>query len=226
MQPKKSRKRLFLLLALAVVIVLVLGGMVAARKREKPIPVTTDKAFRKAVTQLVTATGKIQPEVEVKIAPEVSGEIVEIPVKEGQSVHKGQLLLRIKPDQYQAQVESQMAALNGARSAIVRNQAELEKAQTDFERAKNLFEKGLTSAADWKTAQTQINVAKAALESSRFDVQRAEGAVRQINDALSKTTIYAPSAGSVSSLTSRVGERVVGTVQFAESDVVRVASPE
>src|SRR5216110_470350 len=126
MQPKKSRKRLFLLLALAVVIVLALGGMIAARKREKPIPVTTDKAFRKSVTQLVTATGKIQPEIEVKIAPEVSGEIVEIPVKEGQSVRKGQLLLRIKPDQYQAQVESQMAALNGARSAIVRNQAELE----------------------------------------------------------------------------------------------------
>ena len=224
MQPKRSKKRLFLIIGLAAVVVLVLGGMVAARKREKPIPVTTDKAFRKAVTQLVTATGKIQPEVEVKIAPEVSGEIVEIPVKEGQTVHKGQLLLRIKPDQYQAQVESQQAALNGARSSIVRNQAEVEKAQTDFERAKNLYDKGLLSAADWKTAQTQFNVAKAALESSRFEMQRAEGALRQINDALSKTTIYAPSDGSISSLTSRVGERVVGTVQFAGTEVMRVAN--
>src|SRR5437870_3644208 len=112
MQSKRSKKKLFILIGAAAVIVIVLTAMVAGRKREKPIPVTTDKAFRKSVTQLVTATGKIQPEVEVKIAPEVSGEIIEIPVKEGQSVHKGALLLRIKPDSYQAQVESQLAALN------------------------------------------------------------------------------------------------------------------
>src|SRR5213595_1604231 len=110
MQPKRSKKKLFLFIGAAVVIVIFLVAMVASRKREKPISITTDKALRKSVTQLVTATGKIQPEIEVKIAPEVSGEIVEIPVKEGQSVHKGQLLLRIKPDQYQAQVESQLAA--------------------------------------------------------------------------------------------------------------------
>src|SRR5437764_4626607 len=132
MQPKKSRKRLFLLLALAVVIVLALGGMIAARKREKPIPVTTDKAFRKSITQLVTATGKIQPEVEVKIAPEVSGEIIDIPIKEGDPVRKGALLLKIKPDSYQAQVEAQQAALNSARSASVRNKAELAKADQDY----------------------------------------------------------------------------------------------
>src|SRR5881227_3615139 len=119
MQPKRYRKRLFLLIGLAVIILVVLGGMVASRKREKPIPVTTNKAFRKNVTQLVTATGKIQPEVEVKIAPEVSGEIVEIAVKEGDIVHRGQLLMRIKPDAYKAQVESQQAALSGARSASV-----------------------------------------------------------------------------------------------------------
>jgi HlyD family secretion protein len=226
MQPKRSRKKLFLLIGAAAVIIIALTAMVAARKRDKPIPVTTDKAFRKSVTQLVTATGKIQPEVEVKIAPEVSGEIVEIPVKEGQAVKKGQLLLRIKPDQYQAQVEAQQAALNGSRAATVRNQAELEKAQQDFERAKNLYDKGLMSASDWKAAQTAFNVAKAALESSRFDVQRAEGALRQMSDSLSKTTIYAPSDGSISSLTSRVGERVVGTIQFAGTEVMRVANLE
>jgi HlyD family secretion protein len=226
MQSKRSKTRLFILIGVAVAIVIFLVAMVASRKREKPIPVTTDKAFRKSVTQLVTATGKIQPEVEVKIAPEVSGEIVEIPVKEGEAVHKGQLLLRIKPDQYQAQVESQRAALNGSRASTVRNQAELEKAKTDFDRAKSLFEKGLMSAADWKTAQTQFNVAKAALEASQFDVQRAEGSLRQTNDALSKTAIYAPSDGSVSSLTSRVGERVVGTVQFAGTEVMRIANLE
>jgi len=223
---RRSKKRLFLLIGLAVVVLLVLGGMVASRKRDKPIPVTTDKAFRKAVTQLVTATGKIQPEVEVKIAPEVSGEIVEIPVKEGQAVRKGQLLLRIKPDSYQAQVESQLAALNAARSASVRNKAELSKAEQDYKRARQLFEAKLLPETDRNTAQTNYEIAKAALDSSLFEIQRAEGALRQINDALSKTVIYSPADGSVSSLTSRVGERVVGTVQFAGTEVMRIANLE
>src|SRR5947207_6741300 len=154
MQPKRSKKKLFFLIGAAVVIVLVLTAMVAARKREKPIPVTTDKAFRKSVTQLVTATGKIQPEVEVKIAPEVSGEIIDIPVKEGQLVRKGALLLKIKPDSYQAQVESQLAALNAARSASVRNRAELSKADQDYKRAQQLFQAKLLPETDRNTAQT------------------------------------------------------------------------
>src|SRR5436190_1837611 len=143
MQPKRSRKKLFFLIGGAVVVVLILTAMVAGRKRDKPIPVTTDKAFRKSVTQLVTATGKIQPEVEVKIAPEVSGEIIEIPVKEGQSVRKGALLLKIKPDSYQAQVASQLAALNSARSSSVRNKAELSKAESEYKRIQKLYDNGL-----------------------------------------------------------------------------------
>ena len=221
---RRPNRKVLLLIGAAAIIVITLVSMIASKKREKPILVTTDKAFRKTITQLVTATGKIQPEVEVKIAPEVSGEIIEIPVKEGQPVRRGQLLLRIKPDAYQAQVESQTAALNSARAATVRNRAELEKAESDFNRAKNLFEKGLMSGSDWKNAQTQFNVAKAALESSQFDVQRAEGALRQIRDALSKTTIAAPSDGTISSLTSRAGERVVGTSQFAGTEVMRIAN--
>src|SRR5881296_2927109 len=148
------KKKLFLLIGAAALIVITLVSMVAARKREKPIEITTDKAFRKSITQLVTATGKIQPEVEVKIAPEVSGEIIEIPVKEGQSVRKGALLLRIKPDSYQAQVESQLAALNSARSASVRNRAELSKADQDYKRAQQLFQAKLLPEADRNTAQT------------------------------------------------------------------------
>src|SRR5256886_7626482 len=224
MQPKRSKKKLFFLIGAAVVIVLVLTAMVAARKREKPIPVTTDKAFRKSVTQLVTATGKIQPEVEVKIAPEVSGEIIDIPVKEGQIVHRGALLLKIKPDVYQAQVASQQAALNSSRSGAVRNKAELDKAEIDYKRAMNLFNKGLLSDADRKSAETSYNMAKAALEASQFDAQRAEGGLRQINDALSKTVIFSPVDGTISSLSSRVGERVVGTIQVAGTEVMRIAN--
>src|SRR6266545_6232514 len=117
MDKKRSRKRLYWLIAFAVVVIGVLVAAVASKKRDKPILVTTDKAFRKNVTQLVTATGKIQPEVEVPIAPEVSGEIIDIPVKEGQAVHRGDLLVKIRPDVYQAQVAAQQAALNSAREA-------------------------------------------------------------------------------------------------------------
>ena len=221
---RRPSKKVLLIIGAALIIVIVVASVITSKKREKPTLVTTDKAFRKTITQLVTATGKIQPEVEVKIAPEVSGEIIEIPVKEGQLVRRGQLLLRIKPDAYQAQVEAQQAALNSARSSTVRNRAELEKAETDFNRAKNLFDKGLMSGADWKNAQTQFNVAKAAVESSQFEAQRAEGALRQIRDALSKTTIYSPADGTISSLTSRAGERVVGTSQFAGTEVMRIAN--
>jgi len=219
-----KKKKLILLIGGAALILITLGSMMASRKREKPLMVTTDKAFQKTITQLVTATGKIQPEVEVKIAPEVSGELIEIPVKEGQLVRRGQLLLKIKPDVYQAQVASQQAALNSARSAAVRNRAELEKAEIDYKRAMNLFNKGLLSDSDRKSAETNFNMAKAALEASQFDAQRAEGGLRQINDALSKTVIFSPVDGTISSLSSRVGERVVGTIQFAGTEVMRIAN--
>ena len=223
MRWKPSRKKLFILIGVAVVIIIAAAAAASSRKREKPITVTTDKAFRKTITQLVTATGKIQPEVETKIAPEVSGEIIEIPVREGQSVKRGDLLLRIRPDSYKAQVDSQMAAINSARSATVRNRAELAKAEVDYKRVKSLFDKGLISESERNTAQTTYDSAKAALESALFEIQRAEGALRQIREALSKTTIYSPASGTISSLTSRVGERVVGTSQFAGTEVMRIA---
>ena len=213
-------------IVLGVVAVLLIGAVVAlgvSRKREKPIPVTIEKAVRRDVTQLVTATGKIQPEVEVKIAPEVSGEIIEIPVKEGQLVHRGDLLLRIKPDSYQAQVAAQQAALNAARAASVQNKAQLEKAQNDYNRATSLFKQNLIPESERNAAQTAHDIAKAALQSSLFEIERAEGALRQIRDALSKTVIYSPASGTISSLTSRAGERVVGTSQFAGTEVMRIA---
>jgi len=222
-KPKRSRKKLYWIIGIILVLV---GAFVAVgmqKKREKPILVTTDKAFRKTITQLVTATGKIQPEIEVKISPEVSGEIIEMPVKEGQIVRKGDLLLRIKPDTYRAQVEEQQAALSSARAASVTQKSQLAKAEADYQRAKNLFDSKLIPESDRKTAQTNFEMAQSALNAAQFDVQRAEGALRQINQALSKTTIVAPTDGSISSLTSRLGERVVGTSQFAGTEVMRIA---
>lgn len=223
-KPKRSKKKLFLMIGLPLLVVLIVGFSVASKKREKPLPVTTEKAVRKDITQLVTATGKIQPEVEVKISPEVSGEIIELPVKEGQAVTRGQLLLRIKPDSYRAQVEAQQAALSSARAASVQNQASLEKALNDYNRARRLFESRLLSEADRNAAQTNYDIAKAALESSRHQIRQAEGALRQINEALSKTVIYSPTDGTISVLTSRLGERVVGTSQFAGTEVMKIAN--
>jgi HlyD family secretion protein len=221
-RPKKSRKKLYIIIVIILVLVLV-GGALASKKKEKPISVTTEKAVRKTITQIVTATGKIQPEVLVKISPEVSGEIIDLPVKEGQIVKRGDLLLRIKPDTYRAQVEAQQAALSGARSASVQNKAQLDKAKADYQRAQQLFQSKLIPEQDRNTAQTNFEIAQAALQSSLFEIQRAEGALRQINEALSKTTIFAPSAGAITTLTSRLGERVVGTSQFAGTEVMRLA---
>ena len=223
-QTKRSRKKLFIAIGIVVVVVIAVASVVASRNRDKGIPVTTDKAFRKTITQLVTATGKIQPEVEVPIAPEVSGEIVEIPVKEGQAVHRGDVLLRIKPDNYEAQVESQQSALNAARSAIVQHRAELAKAELDYQRAQNLFNKQLLSQADLNAAQTNYDIAKSAVNSATFAAQQAEGGLRQIRDLLSKTTIVAPNDGTISTLPARVGQRVVGTSQFAGTEVMRIAN--
>lgn len=220
----RSRKKLYLFIAIALVIVIATAGFIMSKKREKPIPVTTEKAIRTNITQLVTATGKIQPEVEVKISPEVSGEIIDLPVKEGEVVRKGQLLLRIKPDTYRAQVEEQEAALSGARSASVQNRAELAKAKNDYDRADQLFKANLLSESDRNAAQTNYDIAKASLESSLFAIQRAEGALTQIREALSKTTIVSPADGSITSLSSRLGERVVGTSQFAGTEVMRIAN--
>ncbi|HEY8713599.1 MAG TPA: efflux RND transporter periplasmic adaptor subunit, partial [Thermoanaerobaculia bacterium] len=223
-EPKRSRKKLFITIGIVVVVLIALGSIVAVRKRDKGIPVTTDKAFRKTITQLVTATGKIQPEVEVPIAPEVSGEIVELPVKEGQVVHRGELLLRIKPDSIQAQVSAQQAALSASQSSIVQHRAELAKADLDYKRALNLFNQRLLSEADRNAAQTNDDIARAALDASVFEAQRAAGALRQIRDALSKTNIYAPNDGTVSTLPARLGQRVVGTSQFAGTEVMRIAN--
>ena len=220
-RPKRSRRTRYIVAV--VVVVLAAVALVAARRQDKPTPVVTEKAVRASITQLVTATGKIQPAVEVKISPEVSGEIIDLPVKEGQAVHKGDLLLHIKPDSYQAQVEGQEAALRSARAAAVQHRAELAKADSDYQRAMELFKEQLLAESDRKAAQTSADVAQAALQSSLFEIERAEGALRQIRDLLTKTTIVSPSEGVITSLSSRLGERVVGTSQFAGTEVMRIA---
>jgi HlyD family secretion protein len=222
--PRKSRKKWILIGASILLIVLIAGAAAFGRKKESGVMVTTDKAVIKTITQVVTATGKIRPEVEVKISPEVAGEIIELPVKEGQAVSRGDLLVRIKPDFYQAQLEQQQAALSSAQAASVLSQARLTKAEQDHRQAQDLYTQRLISDADFLNATTNLNVARADFASSQAQIRRAEGSVNQVADQLSKTAIYAPMDGTVSSLSSEAGERVVGTGQFAGTEIMRIAN--
>jgi len=222
---KKSRKRLWLILgAIVLLVVLAIAAAAKNKNQEKPTMVTVEKATVRTITHLVTATGKIQPEAEVKISPEVGGELIEIPFEEGQAVKKGDVLLRIKSDFYKAQVDQQEAALAAAKATSVLSQAHLTKAEQDFKQADGLYAKQLISDSDFITARTNLDVAKADYESSVAQIRRTAGALDQFRDQLSKTVIYAPMDGTISSLTSEVGERVIGGGQFAGTEIMRVAN--
>ncbi len=223
--PKKRRSRRKRYLIFGSISLVVLGIIVSIilGRQEKPIPVTTEKAIRKTILQTVSATGKVQPEVEVKISPEVAGEIIELPVEDGMVVKKGNLLLKILPDSYKALVEQQDAAISGAKAVNLQQKATLAKAELDLKRAKDLFAKKMISESDFSVAQTARDVALSTVESSLHGIESAEAASSQARDQLLKTTIYSPIDGTITILNSKLGERVVATNQFAGTEVMRVA---
>jgi HlyD family secretion protein len=222
---KKKKKPLWRRWYVIVGVLLVLWIVVSSilGKQEKPIPVTTEKALRKTILQTVSATGKVQPEVEVKISPEVAGEITELPVEDGMVVKKGDLLIKIKPDSYKALLEAQEAAISGARAVNLQQRATLAKTEQDLRRAQDLFSKKMISESEFSVAQTARDVAKSTYESSQHEIERAEAGSSQARDQLSKTTIYSPIDGTITMLNSKLGERVVATNQFAGTEVMRVA---
>jgi HlyD family secretion protein len=196
---------------------------VALSKREKPIPVTTEKAVRKTIVQTVSATGKVQPETEVKISPEVAGEITELPVTDGMNIKKGDLLVRIKPDSYKALLEQQEAAISTAKATNLQQKATMLKTDLDLKRAEDMYGKKAISIQEYNAAQAAAEVAKNTYESSLHEIERAQAASSQARDQLSKTTIYSPLDGTVTLLNSKLGERLVATGQFAGTEVMRVA---
>jgi HlyD family secretion protein len=206
---KKSRKKLFIILGILLLVV-VLGVLIWLSSKKDPVTVVqVEKAQMRTITQLVTATGKIQPEVMVKITPEVSGEIVALPVKEGQRVKKGDILMKIKPDIYIAQRDQYAAGLLSAK-------ASLSKSEPEYRRIEALFKKGLVS-------ESEYDVARAAYESSKAQYAQATASLNQANESLRKTTVVAPMDGTVSQLNSELGERVLGTQQFQGTDVMTIA---
>jgi HlyD family secretion protein len=222
--PRKKMQAKWLLAGGALFVVLMILAVFFKRDDGAGTPVTTEKATVRTVTQLVTATGKIQPEIEVKISPDtVFGEILALPFQEGDAVKKGDLLVKIKPDYYQAQVEQQAAAVNAARSEAVLSQAKLEKAGQDWKQYQDLYQRKLVSDSDYITYKTNYDGAQAAYASALANVDVNEGLLSQVRDQLSKTIIYSPMDGTVSSRSSEVGERVVATGQFSGTEIMRVA---
>ena len=222
---KKQRalRKRKILIGVAGFFVLWLIVSIMLSKREKPIPVTTEKAVRKTILQTVSATGKVQPETEVKISPEVAGEITDLPVEDGMSIKKGDLLVKIKPDSYKAVLEQQEAAISTAKATNLQQKATMVKCEQDLKRAEDMFTKKTISVQEYNTAQAAYDVAKNTYESSLHMIEQAQASSSQARDALSKTTVYSPVNGTVTILNSKLGERIVATGQFAGTEVMRVA---
>jgi HlyD family secretion protein len=220
---RKSRRRLYISLGIGGLILLLVVGSIISGKREQPIPITTEKAVRRTIIENVSATGKVQPETEVKISPEVAGEIIELPVVDGMEVKKGDLLVKIRPDSYRALLEQQQAAIDTAQAVSGQQKAAMEKADMDRKQAEDLFHKKLISQTEMTAAQTNFDAAKSMFESGLHNIEGAQASLNQARDQLSKTTIYSPLDGIVTLLNSKLGERVVATNQFAGTEVMRVA---
>src|SRR5216110_3643395 len=219
---RSTRKRQIIIGAVGFLVLWLIVSILLS-KPEKPIPITTEKAVRKTILQTVSATGKVQPETEVKISPEVAGEIIELPVADGMGIKKGDLLVKIKPDSYKALLEQQEAAISAAKATNLQQKATMLKTEQDLKRAEDMYAKKTISIQEYNNAQAASDVAKNTYESSLHDIERAQAGSSQARDQLSKTTIYSPIDGTITLLNSKLGERVVATNQFAGTEVMRVA---
>ncbi len=236
---KKNKLLRYLIIAVVVLIILAIVGKKAGWVGgEEKKQVSTEKVTVRTIVETVSASGKIQPEVEVKISPDVSGEIVELNVKEGNRIKKGQLLAKILPDYYQSAVDQMAAAVNSSKANLASAKSRLEQARSQFvktelnyNRNKKLFDEKLISASDWETikssyevAKSEVDAAKQSVDGSEYNVKSTQASLKQAEDNLRKTTIFAPVDATISKLNVEKGERVVGTSQMAGTEMMRLAN--
>ncbi|NLJ44897.1 MAG: efflux RND transporter periplasmic adaptor subunit, partial [Bacteroidales bacterium] len=218
--------RLLKILVPAVVVLIafaIIGQKAGWFGKAAAVKVAVENAQKRTITETITANGKIQPEKEVKITPDVSGEIVELTVKEGDHVEKGQLLIRIKPDVYISQKDRSMAAISSARARLAQAEAQFIQAELSFNRTKQLYSEETISKSEYEQAEASYSVAKAEVDAAKFSVVSAEASLKEANENLVKTSIYAPMTGTVSMLLVELGERVAGTGMMAGTEMLRVA---
>ena len=222
----KKKTIIWIIVIVTILLIVLIGGKKSGwfgkSGNFKQIEVTNISLID--IVETVAATGKIQPEVEIKLSSEVSGEIIKLPIIEGQQVKKGDLLVSINPDLVQALVNQSQASLQNIKAQLTQAEANLNNLKLNFERNKSLYEKGVISKSDWERTFTDYEVAKANVKSAYYNVQSAESGVKQSRDNLARTSIFAPRDGTISKLSVELGERVVGTAQMAGTEIVRVAN--
>ncbi|GGH77497.1 MAG: efflux RND transporter periplasmic adaptor subunit [Bacteroidetes bacterium] len=221
----KNRKSLFIVLGIVLVVVLLVVARVSGAFGEpEGLEVEVGVVTKRTLVETASASGKIQPEVEVKLSPEVSGEIIALPVVEGQYVEAGQLLVSINPDLYRAAVNRTQASVNASRSALAQAKAQFVEAEKSYRRNENLFKQNVISQAEWDAAQRAYSVSELSVESAEYQLQSAQATLREAQDNLKRTTITAPVSGTISALNVELGERVVGTAQMAGTELLRIAN--
>lgn len=231
-----KNKKILWIIATVIALVVVLSMIFKGGKKD--IEVNTEVVGKKSITEIVSVTGKIQPETEVKISADVSGEIIDMSVKEGDSVTRGQLLLRINPELYESTVSQLEANLNNAKASqagseaqLIRAKANYKQQQLNIDRQKKLFAQGVISIQELESFTTQFEVAQADFEAtqkqtlaSRYNVQSMAARLEEGKRNLGRTSIYAPESGTVTNLKSEKGERVVGTAQMAGTEIMRISN--
>jgi HlyD family secretion protein len=238
-QKKKSNKLVYYLIGSLVVIILILviGKSQGWIGKEREIEVELGKVGNNTIIEKVSASGTIQPVTEVKLAPEVSGEIIELNVEDGDSVRRGTLLVKIRPDQQLSQLErieatlnQQKAGVESAKAALSRAKATLIRTEADYKRQEQLWKEKVISEADWQLAQqnyligkNDLESAEQSLEASRYIVRSTEAQVREAGENVRRTSVVAPLNGIVSKLSVKQGERVVGTAQMQGTEMLRIA---
>lgn len=222
-----SRKSVYVLSGVVVALIVlffVLSKTGAIGKKDQGKEIEIAKVDEMTIIETVSATGKIQPEIEVKISSEVSGEIIALPVKEGQVVKKGDLLVKINPDLYTSGFNRTVAGLSQTKAGLSQADAQYKEAKASYDRNKTLFDKGIISKSDWDKSISTFEVAKATKQSAYYNVQSASATVSEAKDNLGRTTIYSPADGTISSLGVELGERVLGTQQMTGTEILRVAN--
>lgn len=238
MAKKKNTLKYVLIGAGVLVVVAVAGNKAGWFGQGETVQVATEKVEKRTITETVSASGKVQSETEVKLSSEVSGEIVELHVKEGDVVKKGQLLCRVRPDILQSGYDRAKASLNSQKATLASTQQQLRQSEATFrntearyKRNLELFNKKVISAAEFDAIRAEYEGAKASLEAmrqsvigSQYGVDQSAAIVKEAADNLARTTIYAPADGVVSKLAVELGERVVGTAQMAGTEIMRISN--
>ena len=221
---KKNNKVLYIsILGIVLVILLIAGKKAGWFGKEIALKVAVEKVQKKDITEIITANGKVEPQKVVKISPEVPGEIIELPVKEGDEVKMGDLLVVIRPDIYISDRNRNEAALNSQKARMTQAEAQLIQKELNYKRSKQLFEKNTIAKSDFETVEADYKVAVAEVQAARYSTKSAESSLNQSQENLTKTKIYSPISGTVSKLNVEKGEKVVGTNQFAGTELMSIA---